>query len=82
VAGRAFLIIWPPSQLGDLPIPVTFQQVALKAGAAGSPMLQIAGAAVSAGASVPVAGAAAVLGIPLLALRHRVRCRRRRRKQR
>jgi signal peptidase I len=29
VAGRAFLIIWPPSQLGDLPIPPTFQQVAL-----------------------------------------------------
>jgi signal peptidase I len=29
VAGRAFLIIWPPSQLGDLPIPPTFQQAAL-----------------------------------------------------
>ena len=29
VAGRAFLIIWPPSQLGDLPIPSTFRQVAL-----------------------------------------------------
>ena len=74
VAGRAFLIIWPPSQFGDLPIPATFQQAALHAGAAGAPVLQIAGAAVSAVAAVPAAGIAAVLGIPLLAL-----CRRRRR---
>jgi signal peptidase I len=29
VAGRAFLIIWPLSQFGDLPIPATFQRVAL-----------------------------------------------------
>jgi signal peptidase I len=35
VAGRAFLVIWPPSQIGDLPIPATFQQAALHAGAAG-----------------------------------------------
>ena len=28
VVGRAFLIIWPPSQFGDLPIPATFQRVA------------------------------------------------------
>jgi len=75
VAGRAFLIIWPPSQLGDLPIPVTFQQAALHAGAAGAPVLQVAGAAVSGAAAVPAvpavpaAGAAAVLGIPVLALR-------------
>ena len=72
VAGRAFLIIWPPSQLGDLPIPATFQQAALRAGAAGAvgtPVLQVAGAAVSAGAAVPAAGAAAVLGVPVLALR-------------
>ena len=53
VAGRAFMIIWPPSQLGDLPIPATFQQAALHPGAA----------------------AAALLGIPVLALR-RVRARR------
>ena len=80
VAGRAFLIIWPPSQFGDLPIPGTFQQAALDAGAAGAvgtPVLQVAGAAVSAGAAVPAAGAAAVLGVPVLALR-----RWRRRKQR
>ena len=36
VVGRAFLIIWPPSQLRDLPIPTTFQQAALHAGAAGA----------------------------------------------
>ena len=73
VAGRAFLIIWPPSQFGDLPIPATFQQAALHAGAAGAPVLQVAQAAVSAVAAVPAAGAAAVLGIPLLALRRRCR---------
>jgi signal peptidase I len=31
VVGRAFLIIWPFSQFGDLPIPATFQQAALGA---------------------------------------------------
>jgi signal peptidase I len=80
VAGRAFLIIWPPSQFGDLPIPATFQQAALHAGAAGAPVLRVAGAAVSAVAAVPAAGvAAAVLGIPALALRVRARRRGRRR---
>jgi len=34
VVGRAFVIIWPPSRFGDLPIPATFQQAALKASAA------------------------------------------------
>jgi len=34
VVGRAFLIIWPPSQIRDLPIPSTFQQAALSAVAA------------------------------------------------
>jgi len=34
VCGRAFMIIWPPSQIGDLPIPATFQHAALHAGAA------------------------------------------------
>ena len=77
VAGRAFLIIWPPSQFSDLPIPATFQQAALYAGASGAPVLQIAGAAVSAVAAVPAAGITAVLGIPLVAL-----CRRRRREDR
>ena len=73
VAGRAFLIIWPPSQSGDLPIPATFQQAALHAGASGAAVLQVAGAAVSAVAAVPAAGAAALLGIPLLTLRRRPR---------
>src|SRR2546428_248176 len=36
VVGRAFLIIWPLSQIRDLPIPSTFQQAALHAGAAGA----------------------------------------------
>jgi signal peptidase I len=31
VVGRAFLIIWPLSQFGDLPIPATFQRVAVGA---------------------------------------------------
>jgi signal peptidase I len=73
VAGRAFLIIWPLSQFGDLPIPATFQQAALRAGAAGAPVLQVAGAAASAVAAAPLAGTAAVLGIPLLVLRRRRR---------
>lgn len=34
VVGRAFVIIWPPSRIGDLPIPATFQQAALHATAA------------------------------------------------
>ena len=72
VAGRAFMVIWPPSQIGDLPIPTTFQQAALHAGAAGAPVLQVAGAAVTAVTAVPAAGvAAALLGIPVLALRTR-----------
>jgi signal peptidase I len=58
VAGRAFMIIWPPSQIGDLPIPATFQQAALHA--------DEAAAAVTA---VPAVGAAALLGVPVLALR-------------
>ena len=73
VAGRAFLIIWPPSQFGDLPIPATFQQAALHAGASGAPVLQVAGAAVSAVAAVPAAGVAAVLGVPVFALRRQRR---------
>ncbi len=56
VVGRAFLIIWPPSQIRDLPIPSTFQQAALSAAAAEP----VAGAA-----------AAGVIGAPLLLLRRR-----------
>jgi nitrate reductase gamma subunit len=58
--GRAFLIIWPVSQIRDLPIPSTFQQAALHAGAAVA-AVPVAGAA----------GAAGVIGAPLLLLRRR-----------
>ena len=83
VVGRAFLIIWPPSQIRDLPIPSTFGQAALHAGAAGAAVLGVSGAAVTAGgvalsavAAVPVAGAAGaagVIGAPLLLRRRRRR---------
>ena len=72
VVGRAFLIIWPPSQVGDLPIPATFQQAALHAGSPGAAVLQVTQAAVSVVAGAPVAGAAAaVLGVPVLTRRVR-----------
>jgi signal peptidase I len=53
VVGRAFLIIWPLSRIGDLPIPNTFEQTALSAAAAASavpPAAAGGGAAVAAGA--------------------------------
>ena len=77
VVGRAFLIIWPPSQVRDLPIPSTFSQAALHVGPAGVALIgaaDVGGTALSAVAAVPVAGAAAgagVLGAPLLLLRRR-----------
>ena len=77
IVGRAFLVIWPPSQFRDLPIPSTFSQAALHAGPAGAAAIGVAdvgGTALSAVAAVPVAGAAAgagVLGAPLLLLRRR-----------
>jgi signal peptidase I len=87
VVGRAFFIIWPPSQFGDLPIPSTFQQAALHTGASGAAVLQTGSAAVSIGsaavgavAAAPVAGTAGAAGVvsaPLLLLRHRRKNRRR-----
>jgi signal peptidase I len=77
VAGRAFWIIWPPSQLHDLPIPSTFSQAALHAGPTGAAaigVVDVGGTALSALAALPVAGAAAgagALGAPLLLLRRR-----------
>ena len=77
VVGRAFLIIWPPSQLRDLPIPSTFSQAALHAGPAGAAMsgaVDVGGTALNVVAAVPVAGTAAgagVLSAPLLLLRRR-----------
>src|SRR6266567_5230023 len=76
VVGRAFLIIWPPSQLRDLPIPTTFQQATLHAGTAGAAVLNVGGSAVTAVAAAPVAGAAGaagVIGAPVLLLRRRRR---------
>jgi signal peptidase I len=76
VVGRAFLIIWPPSQIRDLPIPSTFQQAALHAGAAGGAVLDVGGTALSVLAAVPVAGTvglAGAIGAPLLLLRRRIR---------
>ena len=77
VVGRAFMIIWPPSAISDLPIPATFDQAALHAGAAGAAVVgaeTVGGAALSAVAAVPVTGAAAVaagIGAPWLLVRRR-----------
>ena len=83
VVGRAFFVIWPPSQFTDLPIPNTFQQAALHSGAAGAAVLQVGGSALDFGgkalgvvAAAPVAGTAAAAGVagaPLLLLRQRRR---------
>jgi len=79
VVGRAFLIIWPASQLRDLPIPSTFSQAALHAGPAGAALIggvDAGGTALAAVAAAPVAGAAAgvgLLGAPWLLLRRRRR---------
>jgi signal peptidase I len=79
VVGRAFFIIWPPSQFRDLPIPSTFNQAALHAGPEGAALAgaaAVGGTALSAVAAAPVAGAAVgagVLGTPLLLLRRRRR---------
>jgi signal peptidase I len=83
VVGRAFVVIWPPSQIRLLSIPSTFQQAALHAGAAGAAVLQagrvavgVGGAALGAVAAFPVpgaAGAAAMIGAPLLLRRRRRR---------
>jgi signal peptidase I len=43
VVGRAFVVIWPPSQLRTLPIPGTFKQAALKAAGTTAPALPLAG---------------------------------------
>lgn len=50
VVGRAFAIIWPPSRIGDLPIPATFQQAALHTAAAAPVVAGTGSAALAAGA--------------------------------
>jgi signal peptidase I len=52
IVGRAFLIIWPVSQISDLPIPSTFAQAALHSSATG--------------AATGATAAAGVIGAPLL----------------
>jgi signal peptidase I len=50
VVGRAFVIIWPPSRIGDIPIPETFKQAALNsAPAAVSLAPAVTGGAAAAG---------------------------------
>jgi signal peptidase I len=77
VVGRAFFIIWPPSQLRDLPIPSTFNQAALHAGPAGAALAGVAnvgGTVLSAVAVLPVGATAAGAGLlsaPWLLLRRR-----------
>jgi signal peptidase I len=66
VVGRAFVIIWPVSRIGDLPIPATFQQPALHT--ATTAVLRTAGAAVTA---APDIGGASVLAVGVLAWRRR-----------
>ena len=77
VVGRAFFIIWPPSQFHDLPIPNTFQQAELHAGAAGAAVLEVGGTALSAVAAAPAAtgaaGTAGVIATPILLRRRRKR---------
>jgi signal peptidase I len=76
VVGRAFFIIWPPSQFRDLPIPNTFQQASLHAGAAGAAVLEVGGTALGAVAAAPVAGVAGTAGViatPILLRRRRRR---------
>jgi signal peptidase I len=77
IVGRAFFIIWPPSQLGDLPIPNTFNQAALHAGSAGAAMVgavNVGGTALSVVAALPVGATAAgagLLSVPWLLARRR-----------
>src|SRR6478609_2183409 len=73
VVGRAFLIIWPPSQLRDLPIPNTFQQAAWHAGPAGAADAAVVEGGQAALAATPVAGAAGILAAPVLLRRRRRR---------
>jgi signal peptidase I len=68
VVGRAFMIIWPPSEIRDLPIPSTFQQPALHPGAAGEALADVVASPVASTAAVAV-----VIGAPVLFWRRRRR---------
>lgn len=89
VLGRAFVIIWPPSRWGFLPIPSTFQQAKLNASsaAANDPALN---AALARGAAIPVRPSSPELplafgfagAVPLTLLQRFARSRWRRRRDR
>jgi signal peptidase I len=67
VVGRAFLVIWPPSQFRDLPIPSTFTQAALHT--------------VTAHPVTSTTGAAGLIGAPFVLLGRGVRRLRKRRRR-
>jgi signal peptidase I len=69
VVGRAFVIIWPISQINDLPIPATFQQPALHTAAAMA--FRTADTAVT--AAPEIGGGSAALALGILAWRRRRR---------
>jgi signal peptidase I len=68
VVGQAFVIIWPPSQWGTLPVPSTFHQTSLSA--------------LSTPGAIPAAGFAMALPVTLLRRRHRFADERKRRRRR
>ena len=68
VVGRAFMVIWPPSNIRDLPIPSTFSQPALQGSTAAAALATVAGFPVAG-----TAGVAAVIGAPVLLWRRRRR---------
>jgi signal peptidase I len=75
VLGRAFVIVWPPSRVGFLNIPATFEQPQLNASTPNG-----ASAAVAAAANAPLAlGFAGA--VPLTWLQRRARLRRHRRRR-
>jgi signal peptidase I len=81
VIGRAFVIIWPPSRWGILPIPDTFQQPKLNAAAAaaGTPTAQDTGGLLSARLEPSSPALPLTLGfvaaVPVTWLQRRVRLR-------
>jgi signal peptidase I len=87
VIGRAFMIVWPPSRIGILRIPSTFEQPALSHAAASAgrtlPGLAASVPVQPAAPYLPLAGGfAAAVPLTLLERRLRLRARRRRRSRR
>ena len=87
VIGRAFMIVWPPSRFGILPIPSTFEQPALNhAAASAGRTLPAMASSVPVEPSAPylplAGGFAAAVPLTLLERRLRLQARRRRRSRR